>query len=124
MPPSLVAALLAEAERLWGFAPDIEITLEANPSSVEAAKFAGLAAAGVNRVSLGLQSLDDAALRFLGAAARCDESLAALDTAQAQFRRVSFDLIYAQPGQTADAMAHATYRAHWRSARTICRCTS
>jgi hypothetical protein len=99
MPPALVAALLAEAEQLWGFAPGIEITLEANPSSVEAANFAGIAAAGVNRVSLGLQSLDDAALRFLGRLHDAREGLAALATAQAAFGRVSFDLIYALPGQ-------------------------
>ena len=66
MPPSLVETLLREAERLWGFAPGIEITLEANPSSVEAANFSVLAGAGINRVSLGLQALDDTALRFLG----------------------------------------------------------
>lgn len=100
MPPALVAELLEEAERLWGFAPDIEVTLEANPSSVEAANFAGLAAAGVNRVSLGLQSLDDEALRFLGRLHDAEEGLAALDTAQALFARVSFDLIYALPGQS------------------------
>ena len=85
MPPALVAALLAEAERLWGFAPGIEITLEANPSSVESAKFAGLAAAGVNRVSLGLQALDDASLRFLGRLHDVSEGLAALDVAQRHF---------------------------------------
>ena len=101
MPPALVAALLAEAERLWGFAPGIEITLEANPSSVEAANFAALAAAGVNRVSLGVQALDDAALRFLGRLHGVDEALAALDVAQAHFARVSCDLIYARPDQTA-----------------------
>ncbi|MEE4288471.1 MAG: radical SAM family heme chaperone HemW [Erythrobacter sp.] len=100
MPPALVAALLAEAERLWGFDPHIEITLEANPSSVEAANFAGLAAAGVNRVSLGVQSLDDEKLRWLGRLHGADEALRALETAQANFRRVSFDLIYALPGQT------------------------
>jgi len=100
MPPALVARLLAEAEVLWGFAPGIEITLEANPSSVEAAKFAGLAAAGVNRVSLGLQSLDDAALRFLGRVHDLAQGLSALDVAQRHFERVSFDLIYARPGQT------------------------
>ena len=103
MPPALVSALLQESERLWGFAPDIEITLEANPSSVEAGRFADLAAAGVNRVSLGLQALDDAALRFLGRLHGVAESLAALEVAQAHFRRVSFDLIYARPGQTPDA---------------------
>ncbi|SDA32193.1 radical SAM family heme chaperone HemW [Sphingomonas sp. NFR15] len=100
MPPATVAAILAAAERAWGFADAIEITLEANPSSVEAARFADLAAAGVNRVSLGLQALDDAALRFLGRAHGVDEGLAALATAQAAFGRVSFDLIYARPGQS------------------------
>ena len=101
MPPALVGALLAEAEHLWGFAPDIEITLEANPSSVEAAAFGDLATAGINRVSLGLQALDDAALRFLGRLHDVTEGLAALDVAQRHFARVSFDLIYARPGQTA-----------------------
>ncbi|MDP9056925.1 MAG: radical SAM family heme chaperone HemW [Pseudomonadota bacterium] len=103
MPPTLVARLLAEAEVLWGFAPGIEITLEANPSSVEAAKFAGLAAAGVNRISLGLQSLDDAALRFLGRVHDLAQGLSALGVAQRHFERVSFDLIYARPGQTVAA---------------------
>jgi oxygen-independent coproporphyrinogen-3 oxidase len=105
MPPATVAALIDAAEAHWGFAPGIEITLEANPSSVEAARFADLAAAGVNRVSLGLQSLDDGALRFLGRAHDAAEGLAALDTALAAFERVSFDLIYALPGQGADAWA-------------------
>ncbi len=100
MPPALVAALLAEAEALWGFDPAIEITLEANPSSVEAANFAALAAAGVNRVSLGVQSLDDAELKFLGRLHGAAEALAALETAQRHFRRVSFDIIYALPDHT------------------------
>ncbi len=100
MPPETVGAIIAAAEQAWGFAPDIEITLEANPSSVEAARFADLAAAGVNRVSLGLQALDDAALKFLGRVHGVTEGLAALDTAQANFARVSFDLIYARPDQT------------------------
>jgi len=100
MAPATVAALIEAAERHWGFAPSIEITLEANPSSVEAARFADLAAAGVNRVSLGLQSLDDEALRFLGRAHDVAEGLGALATAQRHFARVSFDLIYALPGQT------------------------
>ncbi|HEY0627178.1 MAG TPA: radical SAM family heme chaperone HemW [Allosphingosinicella sp.] len=100
MPPQTVAAIIEAAERHWGFGPDIEITLEANPSSVEAARFADLAAAGVNRVSLGLQSLDDKALRFLGRAHDVTEGLAALETAQNVFDRVSFDLIYALPGQS------------------------
>ena len=100
MPPALVAALLAEAERLWGFAQGIEITLEANPSSVEAANFAALAGAGINRVSLGVQSLDDAELHFLGRLHGAEEALRALETAQAHFARVSFDMIYALPGHT------------------------
>lgn len=100
MPPALVTALLTEAERLWGFVPEIEITLEANPSSVEAGNFAALASAGINRVSLGVQSLDDAELRFLGRLHGAKEALAALDTAQQHFKRVSFDLIYALPGHT------------------------
>ncbi len=106
MPPALVAALIEAAAEHWGFAPDIEITLEANPSSVEAARFADLAGAGVNRVSLGLQSLDDAALEFLGRAHDVAEGLAALETAQSVFDRISFDLIYALPEQT---------EANWRA---------
>jgi len=100
MPPALVERLIAEAERHWGFVDDIEITLEANPSSVEAANFHDLARAGVNRVSLGLQALDDRTLGFLGRAHDVAEGLAALDTAQQAFERVSFDLIYARPGQS------------------------
>ncbi len=100
MPPATVAALIARAQAKWGFAPDIEITLEANPSSVEAARFADLASAGINRVSLGLQSLDDKALKFLGRAHSVAESLDALNIAQSHFERVSFDLIYALPEQS------------------------
>ena len=103
MPPETVAAIIAAAADAWGFADDIEITLEANPSSVEAARFATLALAGVNRVSLGLQALDDAALKFLGRAHDVREGLAALETAQKAFGRVSFDLIYARPEQSLDA---------------------
>ncbi|HEY0086404.1 MAG TPA: radical SAM family heme chaperone HemW [Allosphingosinicella sp.] len=111
MPPETVAALIEAADRHWGFAPGIEITLEANPSSVEAARFADLAGAGVNRVSLGLQALDEEALRFLGRAHGFDEGLAALDTAQAAFERVSFDLIYALPGQSEAAWEAELQRA-------------
>lgn len=99
MPPPLVEALIGAADAHWGFTPDIEITLEANPNSVEVARFAELASAGVNRVSLGLQALDDAALKFLGRAHSVDDGLRALETAQDRFARVSFDLIYARPGQ-------------------------
>ncbi|MEP7350587.1 MAG: radical SAM family heme chaperone HemW [Sphingorhabdus sp.] len=101
MPPATVAALIKAAEAHWSFTDNIEITLEANPSSVEAARFADLAVAGVNRVSLGLQSLDDAALAFLGRAHSVSESLAALDIAQSVFERVNIDLIYARPDQAA-----------------------
>ncbi len=102
MPPKLVGALLKKAQLLWGFAPNIEITLEANPSSVEASKFTDLASAGINRVSLGVQSLHDEALHFLGRLHNAQEALAALETAQSVFNRVSFDLIYARPSQTLD----------------------
>ena len=111
MPPATVAALIAAAERHWGFADGIEITLEANPSSVEAARFRDLAAAGINRVSLGLQSLDDKALIFLGRAHGAAEGLAALETAQQAFERVSFDLIYALPGQSEAAWRDELARA-------------
>ena len=103
MEPATAAALIDAAAGHWRVADDIEITLEANPSSVEAARFADLAAAGVNRASLGLQSLDDQALAFLGRAHDVEEGLAALATAQSVFGRVSFDLIYALPGQTVAA---------------------
>jgi oxygen-independent coproporphyrinogen-3 oxidase len=111
MDPATVAALIEAARRHWGFAGDPEITLEANPSSVEAARFADLASAGVNRVSLGLQSLDDEALRFLGRAHGVAEGLAALETAQRHFARVSFDLIYALPGQSEAAWESELARA-------------
>lgn len=103
MLPETVAAVIDAATQAWAPAGDLEVTLEANPSSVEAARFADLASAGVNRVSLGLQALDDEALRFLGRAHGVDEGLAALATAQRHFGRVSFDLIYARPGQSVAA---------------------
>lgn len=111
MPPATVAALIDAAARHWDVDPDIEITLEANPSSVEAARFADLARAGVNRVSLGLQSLDDGALRFLGRAHGVAEGLQALAVAQSVFARVSFDLIYALPGQSLAAWSSELERA-------------
>ena len=103
MEPSTAAAIIEAALTHWEPAEDIEITLEANPNSVEAARFADLAGAGVNRVSLGLQSFDDTALQFLGRAHSAREGFAALEKAQKQFRRVSFDLIYALPGDTQDS---------------------
>jgi len=102
MPPETVAALIDAALDHWPCDPDLEITLEANPSSVEAAAFAGFAAAGINRVSLGLQALDDAALRLLGRPHDLAEGLAALDLAQRHFQRVSIDLIHSRPHQTPD----------------------
>ncbi|WP_173585662.1 radical SAM family heme chaperone HemW [Sphingopyxis macrogoltabida] len=100
MPPATVAAVIAAADRTWGLADDVEITLEANPNSVEVANFADLAAAGVNRVSIGVQSFDTEVLEFLGRAHSGDEARRAIAAAQAQFDRVSFDLIYARPGQS------------------------
>lgn len=105
MPPALVATLLENAEQLWGFAPDIEITLEANPSSVETANFAALASAGVNRVSLGVQSFDDKTLNWLGRLHGGEEARKALEIAQKAFARVSFDLIYALPDSTPELWA-------------------
>jgi len=103
MQPATVAAIIGRAGRRWRFADDIEITLEANPTSVEAAKFAALRAAGINRVSLGVQALNDADLRFLGRQHGAAEACAAIDIARRTFRRYSFDLIYARPGQSTAA---------------------
>ncbi|WP_308516267.1 radical SAM family heme chaperone HemW [Sphingomonas flavescens] len=100
MDPANVEAVIAAARGHWTASDDLEITLEANPNSVEAARFADLAAAGVNRLSLGLQSFDDSALAFLGRAHSAAEGQRALEIAQRQFGRVSFDLIYALPGDT------------------------
>ena len=100
MDPRMVEAIIVAAATHWEAAAGMEITLEANPNSVEAARFADLAHAGVNRLSLGLQSFDDSALRFLGRAHSSREGFRALEIAQRNFRRVSFDLIYALPGET------------------------
>ncbi len=100
MPPETVAAVIGKIDALWGLAPGTEITLEANPTSAEAESFAGFAAAGVNRLSLGVQALDDAALKFLGRQHSAAEALDALALARAAFPRISFDLIYARPGQS------------------------
>ena len=98
MPASTVEALIMAARAHWPASDDLEITLEANPNSAEAANFADLASAGVNRISLGLQSFDDASLAFLGRAHSADEGQRALAAAQSAVDRVSFDLIYALPG--------------------------
>ncbi|AWD22118.1 radical SAM family heme chaperone HemW [Fuscovulum blasticum] len=100
MDPSLVGAVLDRISRHWRFENDIEITLEANPTSVEADRFRGYRAAGVNRLSLGLQALNDDDLRRLGRQHSAAEALAALDLARSTFDRVSADLIYARQDQT------------------------
>jgi len=100
MQPETVAALIDEVGKLWSYGNDPEITLEANPTSVEAGKFADFAAAGVNRISMGIQSLNDADLKALGRMHSAKEALHAFDIAKAQFERVSFDLIYARQKQT------------------------
>ncbi len=101
MPPETVGAAIDAIDRLWGLAPGAEITLEANPTSVEAGNFRGYAAAGVNRVSMGVQALDDADLKALGRMHSAREAMAAFDIARSVFDRVSFDLIYARQNQTA-----------------------
>ena len=100
MSPATVGAVLDRIAARWGFAEALEITLEANPTSVEAGRFAGYRTAGVNRVSLGVQALDDEALLKLGRRHSRDEALDALAIARACFERTSFDLIYARPGQS------------------------
>jgi oxygen-independent coproporphyrinogen-3 oxidase len=100
MQPETAAAIIGAVGATFGLAADCEITLEANPGSVEASRFRGYRAAGVNRVSLGLQALDDESLRRLGRIHTVAEAFAALDIAKAAFDRVSFDLIYARPGMT------------------------
>ncbi len=105
MQPAIVGRLLDTIADLWTVAPDAEITLEANPTSVEAEHFRGYASAGVNRVSLGVQSLYDDQLRFLGRMHSADEAKAAIKLAQKHFDRMSFDLIYARPHQTPEAWA-------------------
>src|ERR1700742_249717 len=95
-----VAHVLEKISRLWRLTNDIEITMEANPASADAARFADYRAAGVNRLSLGMQALNDADLKFLGRLHNAAEAHAALDLAMQNFERVSLDLIYARPGQS------------------------
>ena len=114
MDPSTVAALLDDAARYFDPVDDLEITLEANPTSIEAGRLADFRSAGVNRVSIGIQSLDEASLRTLGRQHSAGEAVAALELARRLFRRVSFDLIYARPGQDM-----ASWRAELRAALAI-----
>ncbi|QYF87070.1 radical SAM family heme chaperone HemW [Brevundimonas sp. PAMC22021] len=103
MAPDAVAKIVEEAQRLFAPARPIEITLEANPTDAEAGRFAELAAAGVNRLSMGVQALDDASLRFLGRNHSAGEAIRAVETARRAFPRLSIDLIYARPDQTVTA---------------------
>lgn len=103
MDPSVVDGILTKVRATWPLSNDIEITLEANPTSVESGRFSGYRDAGVNRISLGIQALSDPDLRALGRLHSVSEAMAAYETARDRFDRVSFDLIYARPGQTAVA---------------------
>jgi putative oxygen-independent coproporphyrinogen III oxidase len=116
MAPEAVAALLDEIAALWPLSPDCEITLEANPSSAEASKFKGYRLAGVNRVSIGVQSLSDEQLRFLGRLHNAEDARAALAIADETFDRMSFDLIYARPEQS-----EAEWRAELNEALALAR---
>jgi oxygen-independent coproporphyrinogen-3 oxidase len=111
MDPAWVGEIVATARRLWRPSPDVEVTLEANPTDAEANRFAAFASAGVNRLSLGLQSLEDEALRFLGRNHDAAEARRAAGSAARAFPRVSIDLIYARPGQTTQAWAEELRRA-------------
>ncbi len=102
MKPETVEAILNEASKIWVTSPDLEITLEANPNSVEVEKFRGLARAGVNRVSIGVQSLRRERLQNLGRKHSVDEAIQAIYTGQEVFNRLSFDLIYTTPGHRLD----------------------
>jgi len=114
MDPATTAALIADAASLFTLAEDCEITLEANPTSVEAGRLAAFREAGVNRVSLGVQSLSETDLRLLGRQHSAAQAIAALEVARRLFPRVTFDLIYARPGQTV-----AAWRAELRAALAL-----
>lgn len=111
MEPATVAEILSAIDEAWPLDARAEVTLEANPTSVEATRFQGYRAAGVNRVSLGVQALDDASLKALGRMHTADEALKAVAVARAAFQRVSFDLIYARPDQTPEAWSAELRRA-------------
>lgn len=111
MEPSTVDAVLQAINWNWTIKPDAEITMEANPSSVEAERFRGYRAAGVNRLSLGVQALDDAELKRLGRLHDVAQALSAIGLAREIFPRLSFDLIYARPGQTLEAWQSELHRA-------------
>ena len=124
MRPATVDTILEAIAGHWRVADDVEITLEANPTSVEAEKFAGYRAAGVNRSSLGVQALDDNSLKALGRQHTAQEALAALALAKQHFDRVSFDLIYAREGQTVRANGAMSSPSRSDMLPIICRSTS
>jgi oxygen-independent coproporphyrinogen-3 oxidase len=111
MQPASVGAILDAIAQHWPISSDVEVTLEANPTSVEATRFRGFRSAGVNRVSLGVQALDEGALKELGRLHSAQEALEAVALARSIFERYSFDLIYARPGQTPQAWAAELKRA-------------
>src|SRR5471032_1063248 len=111
MQPSSVQAILDAIGKHWSVAPDVEVTLEANPTSVEAMRFRGFRSAGVNRVSLGVQALDDGALKELGRLHTAQEAVDAVAVARSIFDRYSFDLIYARPRQSLEAWSAELKRA-------------
>lgn len=111
MPPATVDSLIARARHWWRASDTLEVTLEANPTSVEAQKLADFRAAGVNRLSLGIQALNDADLRALGRQHSAVEARGAIELAAKLFPRFSFDLIYARPAQTAEAWAQELQQA-------------
>ncbi len=124
MKPATVSAILDGVAKCWKVAPDIEVTLEANPTSVEAERFRGFRTAGVNRVSLGVQALDDASLKELGRLHTAEEALKAVGIARSVFDRYSFDLIYARPGQITGAMGRKNSGARSAKPPSICRSIS
>jgi len=103
MDPATTAALIERIGQRWSLADDIEITLEANPGTVDAERFRDIRAAGVNRLSMGLQALDDSQLKFLGRVHDSAQAIKAVELARATFSRISFDLIYARPGQSLES---------------------
>lgn len=110
MKPQTVERIVSAIKKSWRCADDLEVTLEANPTSVEIQKFRDFRSSGVNRVSLGIQALDDVSLKFLGREHNADEALKAIEIAQTCFERMSFDLIYARPGQTLELWARELER--------------
>ncbi len=123
MPPQAVGHVLDAIGQQWSVSPDVETTLEANPTSIEAENFRGYRAAGINRVSVGVQALNDADLKALGRQHSAEEALAAFRLAAKVFPRVSFDMIYARPGQTPQQWRAELSRA-LASSKGTCRSTS